>query len=84
MGYALPISRSKSPLAVPPEGDDLRRFINEACYRGAFVVSGAFASVPLTQRAFRSPAGARVTFLLLAQKKSNPKKMAFKSESPAA
>jgi hypothetical protein len=34
------------------------------------------ASVPLTQRAFRSSADARVTFLLLAQKKSNPKKMA--------
>jgi hypothetical protein len=42
------------------------------------------ARVPLTQRAFRSSADARVTFLLLAQKKSNPKKMAFKSESPAA
>jgi hypothetical protein len=34
------------------------------------------ASLPLTQRAFRSSADARVTFLLLAQKKSNPKKMA--------
>ncbi len=39
------------------------------------------ASVPLTQRAFRSPAGARVTFLLLAQKKSNPKKTASKAGS---
>jgi hypothetical protein len=40
------------------------------------------ARVPLTQRAFRSPAGARVTFLLLAQKKSNPKKMAFRARAP--
>jgi len=30
----------------------------------------AAASLPPTRRAFRSPAGARVTFLLLAQKKS--------------
>ena len=41
---------------------------------------GDIARLPLTQRAFRSPAGARVTFLLLAQKKSNPKKTAFKSQ----
>ncbi len=34
-----------------------------------------------TQRAFRSPAGARVTFLLLAQKKSNPKKTASRAGS---
>ncbi|MFC4528054.1 hypothetical protein ACFO5W_15535, partial [Dyella halodurans] len=33
------------------------------------------ARVPLTQRAFRTAAAVRVTFLLLAQKKSNPKKM---------
>ncbi len=39
------------------------------------------ASMPLTQRAFRSPAGARVTFLLLAQKKSNPKKTASRAGS---
>ncbi len=48
----------------------------------------AFASCliaiwPLTQRAFRPPAGGRVTFLLLAQKKSNPKKMAVEP-TPAA
>ncbi len=40
-----------------------------------------FARLPLTQRAFRSPAGARVTFLLLAQKKSNPKKTASRAGS---
>ena len=36
---------------------------------------------PLTQRAFRSSADDRVTFLLLAQKKSNPKKMAFRARA---
>ena len=41
------------------------------------------ARLPLTQRAFRSPAGARVTFLLRAQKKSNPKKTAFRAGSIA-
>ncbi len=41
------------------------------------------ARVPLTQRAFRLPAGSRVTFLLLAQKKSNPKKMASRAHSIA-
>jgi hypothetical protein len=39
------------------------------------------ANGPLTQRAFRRPAGRRVTFLLLAQKKSNPKKMAFRAKA---
>ncbi len=39
------------------------------------------ARVPLTQRAFRLPAGSRVTFLLLAQKKSNPKKTASRAGS---
>src|SRR5579859_7605304 len=39
------------------------------------------ARVPLTQRAFRSSADARVTFLLLAQKKSNPKKMALRAKA---
>jgi len=34
------------------------------------------ARVPPTRRAFRLPAGSRVTFLLLAQEKSNPKRMA--------
>jgi len=33
-------------------------------------VRDVVASWPLTQRAFRRPAGRRVTFLLLAQKKS--------------
>jgi hypothetical protein len=39
------------------------------------------ASVPPTRRAFRTAAAARVTFLLLAQKKSNPKKMAYNARS---
>ena len=43
--------------------------------------SSVIASMPPTQRAFRSPAGARVTFLLLAQKKSNPKKTASRAGS---
>jgi hypothetical protein len=41
------------------------------------------ASVPLTQRAFRTAAAVRVTFLLLAQNKSNPKKMASGAGSTA-
>ncbi|WP_236585623.1 hypothetical protein, partial [Dyella sp. EPa41] len=59
--------------------DSLSRLF--ACFRscksGYAFGSSATASVPLTQRAFRRPAGRRVTFLLLAQKKSNPKKMAL-------
>ena len=44
---------------------------------GAFrPVVGVPASVPPARRAFRSAAAARVTFLLLAQEKSNPKRMA--------
>ena len=54
-------------------------------------VSGCrvLARLSLTQRAFRRPAGdvklvpwdRRVTFLLLAQKKSNPKKMAVRTRA---
>ena len=39
------------------------------------------ARVQLTQRAFRSPAGARVTFSLLAQRESNPREMALIAHS---
>jgi hypothetical protein len=39
------------------------------------------ARVPPARRAFRTAAAARVTFLLLAQKKSNPKKMAYNARS---
>ena len=39
------------------------------------------ARVPPTRRAFRSAAAARVTFLLLAQEKSNPKRMACRARA---
>ena len=42
---------------------------------------GVSARVPPTRRAFRRPAGRRVTFLLRAQKKSNPKKTAFRAKA---
>src|SRR5579859_3968819 len=48
------------------------------------VASSLLARLPLTQRAFRSSADARVTFLLLAQKKSNPKKMALRAKARGA
>ncbi|AIF45876.1 hypothetical protein HY57_00650 [Dyella japonica A8] len=45
------------------------------------VASGLPVIGPLTQRAFRPSAEGRVTFLLLAQKKSNPKKMALRARA---
>jgi hypothetical protein len=55
-----------------------RRFSTAEGWSSRASVSGCRleASVPPTRRAFRTAAAARVTFLLLAQKKSNPKKMA--------
>jgi hypothetical protein len=47
--------------------------------RASVLSCRATARVPPTRRAFRPSAEGRVTFLLLAQKKSNPKKMAFRA-----